>query len=135
MNAKDNVSKASQEVFHAVNETSSHMSATLSNLSIQSPLSSPFLKKKMQSEHNSDLNASSPSYCDTATQTEWTGSWGIPPSFIFSYPPASQMASFLGGDVIMGNHLLENENDDDDDDDGCDVEYEVSKSSLIYLYM
>jgi hypothetical protein len=96
------------------------------------PLVSLMSKKEnpMQSESNSESNISSPLYCETSTQTEWTGGWtDIPPPFIFPYPTpnSAQMASFLSNDVIVGNHLIEND-EDDDDEDGCDVEYEVKKT-------
>jgi len=137
------LNSASQPI---VVELSRRMSSTtkeaIRQTSSSTPLVSLLSKKEspMQSEPNSESNASSPSsplYCETSTQTEWTMGWDIPPPFLFPYPTpnTAQMASFLASDVIMRNHLLDND-EDDDDDDGCDVEYEVKKTfSYLFIYL
>lgn len=81
-------------------------------------------------------SATSPSssfiYCDSCTQTEWTGGWESPPIGLFPFSQNNLMQStgiLFGNEEDVEHHYETLEeafgHEDDDDEVTCELEYEV----------
>lgn len=91
-------------------------------------------------------SATSPSssfiYCDSCTQTEWTGGWESPPIGLFPFSQNNLMQStgiLFGNEEDVEHHYETLEeafgHEDDDDDVACELEYEVNTWIGFHIYL